>query len=292
MKRLFVYASFAIAAILFIGLFTLNSETAGCWSVAIVLLSCFFAGTYFSERDLDLPRMAVLGLSSIGLVLYVALGLFLNPSNWYSPPTFCLLAFLIGFVAKRKYFLYAVLPCSVAAVFYAFWLLPQIFFLKNTIDPSAALRTNLSIDSSLQLMDKAGHNHVASMVGKVVLLETWNQYCGNCMEAMKDLHPFLSEMEEEHSDFEHYYIYTNNEADGAALEKYAFNNKRLPYNDMKILHDKDQMLFKKSKEQGVPQFFFINRDGEVKHLSIGYTNNYATAFKIFIKKTVGDLMGS
>ncbi len=290
MKRFIVYASFSIVTILSIWLFALNAETAGNLSISLVLLFSFLGGAYFRGRDLDLSRIAVFALSSIGIIIYTALLFILNPKIWYSAPPFCLLVFLLGFVTSRKYLLYAMLPTVVASVFFAFWFYPQKSFLQNKIDPTAALRTNLRIDLSLQLIDDEGNNCLDSMLDKVVLLETWNQYCGVCFEAMKDLHPFLRKMEAVNSNFKHYYVYTNNSVDENELEKYAFKNKRLPYGNMRVLYDKDQMLYKKSNEQGVPQFFFIGRDGEVKHLSIGYESNFSTTFKIFIKKTVSQLM--
>lgn len=288
MKQLYkilFWLLFYVGCIVFVGLFTLSIDVATRETIFIALIGCFALGFGIRKSNWITPIGKLYLVSSVAFFFYVIAGLILNPSLWYAGPAACLLTYTLGFfLADKKFLLAYALLIGSAFFYYAFAWYPH----KSKIEEHKYYSNNIDLsDTTLIWKDSIGINRIGELSNQVVLIETWNEYCGNCFSGMRDLHPFLNEQEKLYKNFKHVYLYTRPLRGGEttiSVEK-TFRNKWLPpYSDMLVLQDENQTFYKKYLPEGFPHYILINKDGKVLFSFQGYQKKFKPAYQSYIAK--------
>ncbi len=284
-KQLLFWLLFYIGCIGFVGVFTLDIEVARNTTIFFALIACFLLGVYIRKKNWWNARVKLYLISSFGFLFYFIIGLIFNINNWYIGPSVCFLSYSIGFLLanRRLLVMYVALFSSIFA-YYSFSWYPQKYVIKNNIYTTANQEKIDLRDTSLVLKDINGENLIKSLQGKVILVESWNEYCGNCFSGMRDLHPFLKEQEKAYKNFKHIYLYTRSLRTGEATvdDEKIFKNKYLPYEDMPILKDEKQVFYNKYLPEGFPHFLLIDDKGNIIFSFQGYYKNFKPTYENYI----------
>ncbi|MDX1942866.1 MAG: thioredoxin family protein [Saprospiraceae bacterium] len=287
-NQLSFWLLFYIGCIVFVGLLTLDIDVARNTTIFIALIGCFLLGIYIRKKNWWNAPFKLYLVSSFGFLFYVIAALILSVSSWwYVGPVVCFLAYSMGFLFanRRLLIMYAALFSSIFA-YYSFSWYPQKSFIKDhtyTTDNQEKIDFG---DTSLALMDAKGENLTQSLQGKVILIETWNENCGNCFSGMRSLHPFLQEKEKLYKDFKHIYLYTRplRKRELPIESEEIFKNKYLPYEDMLILEDEKQVFYNKYLPEGFPHFLLIDDEGNIIFSFQGYNKNFKSTYQHYIEK--------
>jgi hypothetical protein len=188
------------------------SENANSLSIFLTLSGIYVLaiGVRKIFRKYD-PKFVFL-ISTSGFILVFLLSLVLG--HRFIPPLLFLPVFTLAFFMPYKMHL-IVLPVALAFITYYswFWYPDKMFiqgyrFIDNSIHWTGKVIPYMENDS-LELMDVKGENAIDAFRNSTIIIETWNERCGSCIHAMKDLHPFLDSLEQANGNFKHYYLYTN-----------------------------------------------------------------------------------
>jgi len=284
-KQLLFWLAFYTGCIVFVGLLTLDIDVARSSTIFAAIVSCFLLGVYIRKKKWFDNTLKLYTISAFAFIFYFIIGLFFNLNNWATGPTACLLAYSFGFwlAPQRFWFAYGAL-LSVTFAFYAFFWSPQKYFIQGMMYAKGyPPQIDLS-DTSLVWKDASGNNQFDTLRNEVTLVETWSEYCGNCISAMRDLHPFLKEQENKYKNFKHIYLYTRPLKKGETtigIEK-TFKNSHLPYSDMFVLQDENQAFSKRYLPEGLPHFILINQKGDIIFSFQGYNKNFKPTYEHYI----------
>ena len=231
----------------------------------------FLSGLFIFRKYFESFSTKYVGYAGLGLIFYVVVSFIMSPNiAWFLPPLICLLSFIIGaWTAYRKprVLLLVLISWHAFALTYAFQIYPDLQF-RRGFSTHAELA---STESYYQWMDQFGEERFDDFRNKVVLIETWNQFCGNCFQAMRDLGPLIRDLSLSPNEFSHIHLYSYPDLDSSTIQSIVFENKHFPDGEMQILIDVDQR-FTNSFCQGCgqPQFYLMNKSGEVIQLFLGY----------------------
>lgn len=100
--------------------------------------------------------------------------------------------------------------------------------------------------------------------GKVILLDVWATWCGPCRMANKAMTP----MKEELKDKDIVYLYVTGET--SPLEIWKNMIPAIHGEHFRITHDQWSYLMKTFKINGVPTYFIIDREGNIKYKQTGF----------------------
>ena len=277
MRKLLLPIVFALGSVPVVGVFTLDRSVASSASIFVVLILTYLAGWFWSVRIASSWRIFL--LTAAGLIFYAASALILHPiRSWHLPPLFCLVGFSFGFwVRRNRYFALAL--WGVFTAYYGFVGYPQWDMTYSKWPSTTRMETDVVSLAQIRLLDSMGRDRMGELSGSLTLLETWNQSCGACFQAMRDLHPFFEKMEESHPSFSHYYVYTGARIPDGDTLSVVFRNARLPYEDQQVLLDPDRQLLDLPESTGLPQFNFMDSSRNLVHLSEGYRANFSHAYK-------------
>lgn len=276
-----LFPLFWVISMFLTGYLGLAIKSARPLNLFILLISIFFIGRFFrffQQKGLFSQRDVF--LFSLGLLFYLIATIVLHPRYWLIlPPTFALLGFWVG-ASKWNQAIAVWLPL---AIFYGFFFYPQQMIIQRNlfkIDTEPIYTTGVAD----RIVGKDGLTTMNSLKGKYVIAETWNEYCGSCLLAMRDLHPMMESFEENNPKFKHIYIYTNSKLPHN-LTTSVFENSNLPYPEMPIYLDQDFTFYESfSQGDGFPQFFFIAPDGAIEEKLLGYNQNFQKSYYKKIKK--------
>lgn len=291
MKLVLFFILFYLACIATVGLLTLDVNISRSSTILIALILSLLTGIFFRRyfKAINLTRLYF--LSGGAFIFYAISGLVFSWDHLFTGPMACLIAYSLGFWAFRIKHWPAWSPLFLGLfVFYAFFWYPY----KGFISPSLT-RSNDSqsvfADSNIRLENIAGQNQLDSLKNKVILFETWNEHCGACFAAMRDLHPFFKHKEQEYEGFVHVYLYSQGKRNKkeANNPQIIFSNKRFPYDDMKILLDRDGNLYREKLAGGFPHFLLIDRNGKTIYRFNGYQSNYQHAYQRFFSNSLKDI---
>ena len=258
MKLVLFFILFYLACIATVGLLTLDVNISRSSTILIALILSLLTGIFFRRyfKAINLTRLYF--LSGGAFIFYAISGLVFSWDHLFTGPMACLIAYSLGFWAFRIKHWPAWSPLFLGLfVFYA-------FFWQNQLD---------------------------SLKNKVILFETWNEHCGACFAAMRDLHPFFKHKEQEYEGFVHVYLYSQGKRNKkeANNPQIIFSNKRFPYDDMKILLDRDGNLYREKLAGGFPHFLLIDRNGKTIYRFNGYQSNYQHAYQRFFSNSLKDI---
>lgn len=284
LKKIIFWLAFYTGCIMFVGLLTLDIDVARSSTTFAALVGCFLLSVYIRKKNWFHNTLKLYLISAFAFIFYVIVGFFFNSNNWYLGPTACLLAYSLGFwlTPQRFWVVYGGL-CAIAFAFYAFYWSPQKHFISDQLYTSNQSQIDLN-DASVVWKDVFGKNRLDTLRNQVTLVETWSEYCGNCFSSMRDLHPFLKEQEKQYTNFKHVYLYTRplrEKEMTIGIEK-TFKNKHLPYSDMFILQDENQVFSERYLPEGLPHFILINQKGDIIFSFQGYNKNFKPTYEHYI----------
>ncbi len=111
--------------------------------------------------------------------------------------------------------------------------------------------------------------NLASMKGKIVILEFWDTYCGWCLKSFEKLQPFYNKHKND-TDIIFLTINTNPSSDEKikrrTVQEFLFEHKF----NFPVLIDNQNIVASAYKLHGVPQTLVIGRDGKVHYRESGY----------------------
>ncbi|MEM8524396.1 MAG: hypothetical protein AAGG68_07120 [Bacteroidota bacterium] len=293
-KQLYFLIIFSILAVPFIGLLTLSQNTSNSITTFICLVGIGLAGFFFKKKFND--RSKIVPIGGAGMILYIiahfvligrhSIQLFL-----LSTPLIAFSCYALGVILAsidRKYLpIYSVSLIAVITI-YATFLYP----LSHTISSRAIKEKNSELFtmaiSDLALSDCKEAIVEGNLDNRVIVIENWNEYCGKCISAMQDLHPWLNEMEENYKgQFAHLYMYNKpniNSKFSHSEEACQFN--LLPYEDMNIVISDNDL----PSLQTAPKFLFVDKNGNIVDVMVGYNGKYTRAYKRKIEKKLAQLL--
>jgi len=109
--------------------------------------------------------------------------------------------------------------------------------------------------------------NLASLKGKIVILEFWDTYCGWCLKSFEKLQPFYNG----HKNDKDILFLTIN-TDPGSKEKGENINRYMSEHKFKfpVLFDEDNKVVSSYKLNGIPQTLVIGKDGKVHYKEAGY----------------------
>jgi thiol-disulfide isomerase/thioredoxin/outer membrane lipoprotein-sorting protein len=145
---------------------------------------------------------------------------------------------------------------------------PKLKFAVGDAAPAFALKTPDGSEVTL-----------ASLKGKIVLLDFWATWCGPCKMAM----PGVQKLHEKYKDkaVAVYGIDTFERGSGEKAKKYMAE-KKYTYG---LLYSGDE-LAKKYGISGIPTFILIDKDGKILHLGVGYDEGMDEHISTIIDKAL------
>ncbi len=280
LKYLILLIGSWITTFLIVGICMLDVLIATNFLTFVGLIVIYLFGVVIFSQYLKVNSVFKQILIGGGLIIYFLISVYFQKSDFiYMPPLISLFAFyspfmLIYFNLHRVFHIIFILWFSI----YSFFLYPYLVQLKFVN------RSLITLDwevENIKLHNINGDNLISSFKNKVVLVETWNETCGNCFQGMWDLHPLFLDLELKYLDFKHYYIYV-------PLNKGRidpFNFSKLPFKNMPIVEDINSRFYKKYSPEAFPQFFII-QNGKIIYSLEGYHKRYKTYYSTEITSQI------
>lgn len=284
----FIQVAFAVFSVPIVGLLTLSMYSKSIY-IFICLLSLCLAG-YFFRKVFPSPYNSykrLFLLAGAGLIFYniVFFIFFYNSSVGILlifPTFWSLISYSAGvFLASRKLF-YLTIPWLAVVFVYSFNVYP-FYHVKNfdehddTKIPLEALKFD---ELQLYTCDSTSIKREA-IEAPFILVESWNEYCGKCLSAMRDLHPFLEELERKYH-FKHLYVYHQVAHSKFTNQLEACNFELLSYPNLPIAVSQANIPVLHS----APHFLLIHPSGKIEYLFSGYNDNYKKDYRKLITNVI------
>ncbi len=285
----FIQIGFAILSVPVVGLLAL-SNNAQSISIFICLLSLLLVG-YFFRTSFPSPYNSykrLIFVAGAGLIFYNIVFFVFFPNHSVRillifPIFWGLISYYVGILsASREKLLYLIFPFSAVLLIYAFNIYPY-YFVKNFNDRDSTKTSleALTFDAlNVYTCDSISIEREA-IEAQFILVESWNEYCGNCLSAMRDLHPFSKELERKY-DFNHLYLYHQVAHSKFTNPLEACNFKLLPYPNLPVAISQANTPVLYS----APHFLLINASGEIEYLFSGYNSRYKRNYEKMIKNVL------
>ena len=206
---------------------------------------------------------------------------FLNPILW-AFITLTVSYFFIKTVDFKTVFL-----ASFCAYFYAYHISPMFKDFSETgrFPVEKIEEKDINLDKNLSVYAFENNKKDTVHLNKekpFILVETWNEGCGPCIEAMKDLQPLMDSLT---SQVAHYYLYENGNKAGFVNRAKIFNYSPI-HNKSKILLDVGNKFMTDSKMASYPYFLLFDNEGTLIDYFKGYDSRHKDYFVNRIKKMV------
>jgi len=296
LNSLYLLIAFALFSIPLVGLLALSLQSTFIsvfFCLLLIVSSCFlFKKKFPSPYN---TNKFVLFVGGAGLIFYtIASAIMIGLNPFYNflllPPTFALLTYIIAVFLTNRLSLFTYFGLFTALIlFYTFVLYP----VGSTSIPNATEKEHsdlLGLNlNDLVLRDCNNVSLEQKLDKKIILIENWNEYCGVCISAMSDLHPWLKEMEKQYKhDFIHLYMYNQPGIQSRFLKvEEACQFEKIPYEDMNIvISDNNSPLLKTA-----PKFLFVDKNGKIVDIMVGYDKRFIRTYKSRIKKRLLRLIG-
>jgi len=238
-------------------------------------MSLMATGYLIYNREKNPSIIGFFGKLTSSLWLYYVISLLMTPKLWLNGLIIGIFALCIGGVFKylKIGVVWFVFPIALM-VYFAFYVFPDFSIQikkEKLLAHELGNFTFLSKDSTLL-------NQMKNC--DLVLIETWHQYCNSCFACMRDLHPWLSDIEFK-NDFQHYYAFVGNDMTYDSV--YTF--ERLPFRDQRVILDPGQDYYNTLQMVGAPYLNFYKK-GVYLYSIAGYDPRYESRYKDFIEKEI------
>jgi len=245
-------------------------------SKATILLICIVVVGYgiflqFFFPQVNTKRLYIEG--GLGIILQFLVPFFVfGISELLFPTTLVFLGYTFSFLFYKNKKLFLPLWLGIAAV-YAFYFYP-LLYVHQPLNEEADFKTEINVKEYLFVNNDLDTVQLSD--NGLILIETWNEHCGSCIQAMRDLPSFFAKMEKEH-EFKNLYLYTAS-IRTKNLDK-IFEFDYLQNKKQKVLIDILNLFYQDSEMQGVPYFLlFDSSTGELVDFFSGYNQKYKDAY--------------
>lgn len=134
------------------------------------------------------------------------------------------------------------------------------------------ISTNLILSDFSFLNEKLEETKIATN-NQLVLIETWNEQCIPCINAIKDLQPYFSILKDKVA---HYYVYEPRNTTFSSDLVFQFPEIK---EKSKILIDENSEMYSKLKISGYPYFLLYDFEGNLINVQFGYNNKSKKEFQ-------------
>ena len=128
---------------------------------------------------------------------------------------------------------------------------------------------------------RGGSFDVASLHGKVVLLDFWASWCGVCRTAL----PALDAMARRYQAAG--LVVVGIDIDGSRASADRFLAERVPNPTLILLYDRDGAMMARMGASGMPALYLVDRTGVVRRIDAGYTPEHLHD----VERSVAELLG-
>lgn len=287
MKKVLLLVSLSLLYIPIWGFTLLDASTSNNLSIFLGLLYSVLSGHYFHDATRFKASKMEHFIFYLGPIIYTIAFLIMQPLTYYSPLSPIVWAFLLLTAGTYLTVLDGKTLFFIAFVsyFYAYHLNPTFkdLYASNLFDVREIEEKNLNFKGNLSnyLFENAKNDTIHLTTTKpYLLIETWNEGCGPCIAAMKDLQPLLDTLLPV---VDHYYLYENGGTKIYATKHKIYNFPKIQ-NKAKILMDVENRFLKDSKMPSYPYFLLFDNKGNLIDYFRGYDARHKDYFVNRIKK--------
>jgi hypothetical protein len=247
-----------------------NSNT-----VFIALLGMFIAGLIFAKSKLIKSKWDFI-LFNFGPLVIVVAAIIVNIKALLTPISLGLILYNLGFLVSKRWAINLSIVV-LSSLLFAYFLYPiqnvtvNLFNNINYAQVNEFSFLNKDLDT-LSVEDLASN--------KKIILETWNETCGVCINAFNYLGDDFKKYTDE---LEVFYVY-NSKYDSTKYDV-VFDNKYI-HHKTNVLVSLDKSLYADKKSHGAPEFIFIDENGVINKILIGFKQQYAKEYRRIIRKFV------
>jgi hypothetical protein len=276
-------------SVLAIGIFGLSQDYSNAHTIFLLSASLYGLG-YYASISSEKNKLTGFIIFGSGVLFYAIIGLLIHPHKWYLPTLIGLIFYTLGFIWRKRALFFAVS----FSVIYAFLVFP-FFYCIQTDGKLSEVKKRFNDNDFHFFLNSEKYKQIY-FEDQIVLLETWNETCTNCLNAMTDLHPMLKKME--NGKFKHYYLFvdfrkndslinspkeiSNYLQEKADLISRRRIEKKVGYVPI-IIEPKHDFLPTFQLPKALPQFILILPNGKVKWIISGYQSKYAYIYKWYLK---------
>lgn len=272
------------------GLTLLDTSTSNPFSI--------FVGLTYTAISIFIIKDSVLIISSkfLKILLFSAplfyLGTAILKSQWnlyflLHPILIAFIILIISYFFLKKLDLKSLFLVFFFSYFYAYHINPLFkdFSEANIFPIEKIEEKDINLDKPLSVYafenNKKDTVHLKTEK-PFTLVETWNESCGPCIEAMKDLQPLMDSLSPQVT---HYYLYENGNKAGFVNKTKIFNYSRIQ-DKSKILLDVGNKFMVDSKMASYPYFLLFDKEGNLTDYFKGYDGRHKEYFVNRINKMI------
>lgn len=282
-KTIEVFIAILLSASIFIGASYFNSFQH--FYIGLVAYLCFYflsgiiIGNYYNARRYLYPFIFVTG----GFIITALWKRNFSGLDVYLISAFIIAAFALGFYFKRLALSRKIifgLAATAAYFLVSFWVYPKQNLKIIQSGNSELIGKNINIFFREVSWLNVSKDTVPTNIldGKVCLIEMYFQNCGPCR--IKD--PVLKQLEQHYAgDNRMKVIYLQN----GAIDDFDVYSKRddVVHSRLTRFYDVNGAFCKNVKSEGYPFELIVDKDGIIRHVSLGYANEIN---KMYYKETL------
>ncbi len=268
-KPLVLLISLSMAIIPVWGLFLLNPDTSSQFTVFTAYLITFLILNYAIQR-IQPSSLVIKSLILAGPIFYLLASIVVIqdiPALLTFPIVWIFVFSLIIFWMIYAKMLFRFMVTISFASLYAFAIYPKTEFAKTQTFDFERIESELSTNHTLSdfsFLNSQMDSVVLTQLNKPILIETWNETCGPCIQSIRDLQEILAK----DTSFHHVYLYQyrgKKHLDANTI----FNYEEIKSSE-KILIDIDNKLFETLQLNSYPYFLVYDREGRLRSYHSGY----------------------
>jgi thiol-disulfide isomerase/thioredoxin len=134
---------------------------------------------------------------------------------------------------------------------------------------------------TIDMSDRAGRKvDLEELLGKVILIDFWASWCGPCRREM----PILQALHEKYGADGLVIVGVNIDSSKKKMNKFL---ERVPVS-FRIVHDPKLAIASRYEPPTMPSSYFISRDGKIRYLHEGFSDEDAPGFDARIKTLLAE----
>lgn len=202
--------------------------------------------------------------------------------NLFGPITWAfLLVVLILIVFKSKINTEQILCSIIFCVFYTFGVSHYSTINYDTTSYENIVLNEFKIQGN-KFLNNTLDTTVINPEKKLVLVETWSQYCGPCIKSIKDLSDDIDKLKD---DISHKLVYINPSDKKPMYDTLLDLNFIKPHQD-KVLFDIENKYYDKMGMKSYPYFLLYDTEGNLIEYFSGYGSKLKASYMLKIEKAI------